>query len=84
MEHSGIVMKDEEGMIIKDVNYSIIWKVHGQKTKEYIIKINKWTNSIFESVDWKGLNAYLQTLTMQKWINIIKLVHNWQNTGSQK
>jgi hypothetical protein len=52
--------------------------------KAYIKKKTGWTEDVFNLVDWEAFNTYMGRLSASKRAKIIKLQHDWQNTGHQK
>ena len=52
--------------------------------KEYIKEKNSWTETEFQLVDWALLGACMGRFSGSKRAKVIKLQHNWQNTGRQK
>jgi hypothetical protein len=52
--------------------------------KQYILEKNDWSDATFQEVDWTAIRTYLSRLSISKRVKVIKLMHNWQNTGRQK
>ena len=52
--------------------------------KEYIKEKNSWTDTDFNLVDWASLGTCMGRFSASKRAKVIKLQHNWQNTGRQK
>ena len=50
----------------------------------YIKEKTGWTTAVFESVDWPSIGVYMKRLSIAKRAKVVKLMHNWQNTGRQK
>ena len=44
----------------------------------------KWSGEVFESIEWEGINGMLKSSDPIRRVKIVKLMHNWQNTGQQK
>ena len=57
---------------------------HSDILQSYICDKNKWSNTVFQSVDWMGFNGFLSKLDNVRQTNVIKLVHNWINDGHQQ
>ena len=55
-----------------------------QPLQQYIQQKEDWTDTIFDSVDWKSFKQAMKKLTIHKCINVTKYIFNWQNTGRQK
>jgi hypothetical protein len=48
-------------------------------------KKQQWTEGIFDTVvDWDSLEKLLRTLTYVELTQLVKMMHGWQNTGTQK
>ena len=52
--------------------------------KAYIKEKNNWTESTFHLVDWVAFGKFMGRLSVSKRAKVVKLQHNWQNTGRQK
>ena len=52
--------------------------------KEYIKEKNDWSETIFNLVDWASFGKFMGRLSASKRAKVVKLQHNWQNTGRQK
>ena len=50
----------------------------------YIHEKTGWSRAIFDLVDWKSIGVYMKRLSIAKRSKVMKLMHNWQNTGRQK
>ena len=82
---------DDEGLFlaykgarIYDIEESVCHIVHHQEYKNYLCTKQNWKEEWFSSVYWRGLDAAVQKFKLSTWMNVIQLLHNWQNTGSQK
>ncbi len=51
---------------------------------QYILEKTGWTCDAFNTVDWAAIGAYMKRLSVSKRAKVVKLMHNWQNTGRQK
>ena len=52
--------------------------------REYIKEKNGWSDDIFHLVDWASFGTFMGRLSVSKRAKVVKLQHNWQNTGRQK
>ena len=52
--------------------------------KNYIKEKCAWTEDTFDLVDWTSLGKFMSRLSVAKRAKVVKLQHNWQNTGRQK
>ena len=43
-----------------------------------------WTHRTFQLVDWSAFGTFMGRLSVSKRAKVVKLQHNWQNTGQQK
>ena len=43
-----------------------------------------WTHKDVGTVEWEAVEAMLRSASSQQKAQLIKLLHNWQNTGHQK
>ena len=50
----------------------------------YINTKMNWTTRTFHSVDWTAFGNFMGRLSVSKRAKVVKLQHNWQNTGRQK
>ena len=61
---------------------------HKKKKQYYFINYLKtkhqWSEDIFNKIHWKAMERTLQTYKKPLYLNIIQLIHDWQNTGEQK
>ena len=55
-----------------------------QPLQDYILQRETWTHKIFHFVHWDAVGRALKSLDIQKQINTIKYIFDWQNTGEQK
>ena len=56
---------------------------HTPKLRDYILKCNGWTLTVFNSVDWDVLQLYMTSIKNTQRTNAVKFIHDWQNTGKQ-
>jgi hypothetical protein len=52
--------------------------------RDYIKRKNGWDDDEFNLVDWESFGAFMGRLSASKRAKVVKLQHNWQNTGRQK
>lgn len=52
--------------------------------RQYIKEKNDWSEVTFDEVDWTSLGGCLKPLSISKCAKVVKMMHNWQNTGRQK
>ena len=63
---------------------AILMAMHDNNLRDYICKKAGWTSVVFDSVDWGGLERYLDSITAVQRTNAIKMTHNWIHDGYQK
>ena len=56
---------------------------HMPKIKEHILERTGWSSNTFDTVDGDTLEHYIQTLQDNQGTNVVKFIHDWQNTGKQ-
>ena len=56
---------------------------HLPKIREHIMERTGWSSTTFDTVDWETLEHYIQTLKDSQRTNVVKFIHDWQNTGKQ-
>ena len=83
-EADGLVIKNNQQIVIQDIVQFTRVQVKGDTTRDYLKRKNHWTNTVLNTIDWNGIESYLKGLPIQKRYSILQLVHNWQNTGAQK
>ena len=52
--------------------------------RDYIKEKNNWDDQEFNMVDWDSFGTFMGRLSASKRSLVVKLLHNWQNTGRQK
>ena len=82
--HEGILIRDDSGRAIHDTAKYIRLKIKGDEAKEYIQRKHNLNDHAFRSINWKGIESYLKSITIHKKFGIVQLMHNWQNIGTQK
>ena len=50
----------------------------------YVRQKNNWSTATFHKVDWDAMGRYMGKLSAATRAKVVKLQHNWQNTGRQK
>ena len=81
----GICLLNEQGIILKDCQQFVYEKINGDKTKDYLMKKNKWTLETISLIEWTGVQLVLESLpNIQQRIGQVQLMHHWQNIGEQK
>ena len=62
--------------------------VYGMKTipeaEEYVCSKLGITRRTYNSINWKSLGLYFQTLAISQKVKVMKYIYDWQNVGSQK
>ena len=51
---------------------------------EYLGKQHGWSKMIFEMIEWEGIDGLMKQANPIKRIQLLKMLHNWQNIGQQK
>ena len=80
----GLMIRNNEGIKIKDVAAYVKLKIHGEDTKSYLQKKNGWSETTLHLIEWDGLKRYLLKIPLHKRLNMLQLIHNWQHVGKQK
>ena len=50
----------------------------------YIKENTDWSETTFNKVDWTAMGVYMKKISIATRAKVVKLQHNWQNTGRQK
>ena len=58
--------------------------ITGPPMVAYIKEKTGWEQSTFDKVDWVAMGAYMKKIGIATRAKVVKLQHNWQNTGRQK
>ena len=74
----------DNNLITTKLEYNIRMARTARPLKEYIKHKNGWSEETFMLVDWDAFNIFMGRLSASKRAKVIKLQHNWQNTGYQK
>jgi hypothetical protein len=80
---SGQVCYHQQGYHIQDITNAISARESDQQMLDYY-KSKGWYDNALLQVDWSALGKFLKTQSPMVRCNTVKLMHNWQNTGSQK
>ena len=80
----GMIIHDKKNRKVKNISQYIAKIIRGAEFEEYICQKYCWDKKTFVTIEWKGHEIYLIKLQLQKIINILQLIHDWQNTGKQK
>ena len=51
---------------------------------KYLKEKNDWSDETFNKVDWAAMQTYMGQISVATRAKVVKLQHNWQNTGRQK
>jgi hypothetical protein len=81
--YSGIVCYHQDGKHIQDITKAISSIDSDFDILKYY-QTKNWTYDALKNVDWVGLEKFLKHLSPIQRCNTIQMMHNWQNTGSQK
>ena len=79
-----ISLYDKDEIYITDVRKHMVEKVNGKRMIDYYKKLRGWKEADLKNIQWEGINGMLKKATPMRRIKLVKLVHNWQNTGKQK
>ena len=79
-----IYYRDTNGKEITDTYKYIQHTQHGQGLKEYVQRKQNWQERETNSIDWNNLEGTLNKLTLSTLAQRCKMMHGWQNTGTQK
>ena len=73
-----------KGLNITTKNHNFIHSITNFQNYEHYIK-NKfqWTTEVFNSIDWKSLHKFMQTLTLEQKVSFIKYSHKWRPTNKK-
>ena len=58
--------------------------IHEPEFFNYICDKRRWTKDDYDAVLWRSNKSALDKFNRSTKTNVLQLVHNWQNTGSQK
>ena len=71
-------------MVTTEMEEQIQYKAHSNALRSYTIGKFEWTQTQYDSVNWRALGLAKQRLTMTKNVQISKMMHHWLNVGKQK
>jgi hypothetical protein len=85
LHNEGVIYyRDIQGKEITNTYQYIQHTKHGQGLKDYVQRKQNWQESDTNNIDWDNLEATLNKLTTTKLAQRSKMMHGWQNTGTQK
>ena len=79
-----ISLYNSKNIQISNLRRYMINHINGSDLEEYMMKRKGWTKAEMREIEWEGVEAMLRGARSQQRANLIKLLHNWQNTGRQK
>ena len=79
-----LAVYDKRDVMIHDVRKYMTEKINGEQLMEYMKKRRGWDKKIFESIEWEGIDGMMRNSNPTRRTKIVQMIHNWQNTGSQK
>ena len=75
---------DKNEVQVSNLRNYMVQKVNGKELKDYMMRRKGWTEEDLGLIEWEGVESMLRSVRPQKKAQLIKLMHNWQNTGRQK
>ena len=78
------MIRNDQLIKVNDIEPLIYDKIRGGDLRDYLMRKNKWTPTIIESINWNGLEKVLTNMVFHRRLTLLQLIHNWQNVGSQK
>ena len=84
LKNTVLSIYDREGIMVTDVRSYMTEKINGQKMQEYLEGKKGWSPDIQSTIEWAGIEGMMKKAHPLKRINLVKMLHNWQNTGQQK
>ena len=63
---------------------SIIEVSHAKHLKEHIREKMKLDESMFNTMNWSGMESYMETTIIVRQTNVVKMLHDWVNEGQQQ
>jgi hypothetical protein len=51
---------------------------------EYQREKYKWSQTVFDEIDWPAYDSYTKRLPYERRAHVVKLIHSWQNVGTQR
>ena len=81
---SGISIYDKNDLHISDIRGFMTETVNGNRMIEYLKERRGWTEQVLETIEWEGIEGMMRTANPIRRTRLLKMLHNWQNTGKQK
>ena len=75
---------NKDGVLINDVRRYMTETINGEAMLEYMEKRRGWEPKTIDMIEWEGIEGMMRSANPMKRIKLLKMLHNWQNTGSQK
>ena len=75
---------DEKGVAILNMRDYMTEKINGGRMLEYLLRKRKWDNTILQMIEWEGIEGMMKQANPMKRIQLLKMLHGWQNIGTQK
>jgi hypothetical protein len=79
-----IYYRDTKGKELTNTYKFIQQAKHGKGLMEYVQRKQQWQEQDTQNVDWDNLEQTLNKITNPKLAQRSKMMHGWQNTGTQK
>ena len=79
-----ISLYNEKGVQITNLRHYMKVRINGKELVDYMKKRKGWTSEDVSTIEWEGVEAMLKNASSPVKAQLIKLLHNWQNTGRQK
>ena len=73
-----------DGTHVSDLCQYLLLNTNGQKLLDYYSEKRGWSDFVLDKIDWESMNNFLVTLKPIQRNGVLKLMHNWQNVGTQK
>jgi ribonuclease HI len=84
MSTTVLSLYDSDNKYISDVRRYITETINGARMMEYMQEKRGWNDQVVESIEWEGLEATVTKANPIRRTRLLKMLHNWQNTGKQK
>ena len=81
---SVISVYDQENVHISDVRGYMTETVNGKRMIKYVMSRRGWSAQVIQSIEWEGIEAMMRSANPIRRTRLLKMLHNWQNTGKQK
>ena len=79
-----ISLYNKKNIQISNLRRYMVININGKEIKDYMMKRKGWTSEDMRLIEWEGVELMLNSANSTKKSQLIKLIHNWQNTGQQK